>query len=72
MRELVGMMAVGPQRHERALVPDKPGRRAVTRPLGDLRQGQADRAEPFGQAGVVIVHRNDSGTSIPSADTLLP
>ena len=41
----------------------------MTGPLGDLGQGQADRAEPFGQAGVGIVHRNDSGIS--RADTLL-
>jgi hypothetical protein len=38
-------------------------------PLGDFRQGQADDAEPFSQAGVRIVHQNDSGIS--RAATLL-
>src|SRR6266496_1605529 len=49
-------MAVGPQRHERLLAADEPGRSAVTGPLGDLGQGQADGAEAFGQAGRQIVH----------------
>src|SRR5580704_15266297 len=62
-------MAVGPQRHERALVPDEPGRRDVAGPLGDLGQGQADGAEPFGQASSRIVHQDDFVTSPP--DTLL-
>src|SRR5689334_3720563 len=70
MRELVAVMAVRPQRHEGTLVPHEPRRCAVAGPLGDLRQGQADRAEPFGQAGVRIVHQDDSGIS--HAATLLP
>src|SRR6202035_3471353 len=42
VRKVVLVMAVGPQGHERLLVPDEPGRRAATEPLGQLRQRQAD------------------------------
>jgi D-amino-acid oxidase len=54
VREMVIVMAVGPQRHEGALVPNEPGRGAVTGPFGDLRQGQADRAQPLGEHGTSI------------------
>ena len=57
VRELVVVMAVGPECHERALAADEPGRRAVTGALGDLGQGQADRADPFGQGGRGVAHR---------------
>jgi probable F420-dependent oxidoreductase len=56
VRELVVVMAVGPQRRERLLAADEPGRRAVAGPLGDLGQGQADGTEPFGQAGGQFIH----------------
>ena len=49
VRELVVVVPVRPQLHEGALVPDEPGRRAVTGPFGDLRQGQADGAQPLGE-----------------------
>src|SRR5512142_1164381 len=59
-------MAVGPERHERFLAADEPGRRAVAGALGDLGQGQADRAEPSGQTIHPLI--------VPFAprDTLLP
>jgi probable F420-dependent oxidoreductase len=41
----------------------------VAGPLGDLGQGQADGAEPFGQASSRIVHQDDFVTGPP--DTLL-
>jgi hypothetical protein len=55
MREVIIVMAVGPQLRERLLVPYEPGRRAVRRPLGHLGQGQADLAQPRGQV-IVAVH----------------
>src|ERR1700753_4419268 len=49
VRELVLVVALGPQRDERLLVPDVPGRRAVAGALGDLGQGQADGPQALGQ-----------------------
>jgi D-amino-acid oxidase len=59
VREVLGMVPVGPQRHERALAPDEPGRRAVAGPFGHLGQCQADRAHPPGQ--VMFLHLPNLG-----------
>src|SRR5262249_1597217 len=66
VRELVVVMAVGPERHERALAADEPGRRTMARPLADLGQRHADPREPLAQIAHLLI--------VPSAagDTLLP
>src|SRR6516225_3825971 len=49
VREVMIMVAGGPQRDERALPPDEPGRRAVAGPFGHLGQRQADSPQLPGQ-----------------------
>ena len=62
VRELVLVVALGPQGDERFLVPDVPGRRAVAGPLGDLGQRQADAPQPLGQLARPLIRRS-SGRS---------
>jgi hypothetical protein len=61
VRELVVVMAVGPERREGAFAADEPGRRAMAGPLGDLGQGQADHAEPFGQIAHPLIVPSATG-----------